>query len=425
MVIYVIEKGDTVFNIAERFNASPEKIIEANGLTNLDNLVVGQSIVLPINVYAYEIKKGDTLYKLSQRFNVSVDAILNENPDISNADMLSIGQIVLIPVGVQPIGKMEVNGYIYPNISNSTLSKTLPNLTYVSIFSYDINADGSLNTVNDDRIIEQAKLYGVVPMMVITNFDNEEGRFSGELANEVFTNSEARRTLYNNVIQTALSKGYGGINVDFEYLFPSDRQNYVNFLTELKAETTANNLKLFVALAPKISGEQQGTLYEAHDYEQIGKIADRIILMTYEWGYLYGEPQAVSPIKPIMQVLDYAVTVIESSKILMGVSNYGYDWKLPYVQGTPATILSNMGAVDLAREKGAFIEYDETAQAPFFTYNTTENEHIVWFDDARSYLSRFKLVDKYNLAGISYWTLNNYFPSMFQVQNGLYETIKL
>ena len=257
-------------------------------------------------------------------------------------------------------------------------------------------------------------------MMVITNFDNEEGRFSGELANEVFTNSDARR-----IIQTALSKGYGGINVDFEYLFPSDRQNYVNFLTELKAETTANNLKLFVALAPKISGEQQGTLYEAHDYEQIGKIADRIILMTYEWGYLYGEPQAVSPIKPIMQVLDYAVTVIESSKILMGVSNYGYDWKLPYVQGTPATILSNMGAVDLAREKGAFIEYDETAQAPFFTYNTTENEHIVWFDDARSYLSRFKLVDKYNLAGISYWTLNNYFPSMFQVQNGLYETIKL
>ena len=102
MVIYVIEQGDTVFNIAERFNASPEKIIEANGLTNLDNLVVGQSIVLPINVYAYEIKKGDTLYKLSQRFNVSIDAILNENPDISNADMLSIGQIVLIPVGVQP-----------------------------------------------------------------------------------------------------------------------------------------------------------------------------------------------------------------------------------------------------------------------------------------------------------------------------------
>ena len=172
MVIYVIEKGDTVFNIAERFNASPEKIIEANGLTNLDNLVVGQSIVLPINVYAYEIKKGDTLYKLSQRFNVSVDAILNENPDISNADMLSIGQIVLIPVGVQPIGKMEVNGYIYPNISNSTLSKTLPNLTYVSLLSYYIDADGSLNTVNDDRIIEQAKLYGVVIMMVITNFDN-------------------------------------------------------------------------------------------------------------------------------------------------------------------------------------------------------------------------------------------------------------
>jgi len=41
-----------------------------------------------------------------------------------------------------------------------------------------------------------------------------------------------------------------------------------------------------VALAPKTSGEMTGLLYEAHDYPAIGAIADLVLLMTYEWGYL-------------------------------------------------------------------------------------------------------------------------------------------
>ena len=52
--------------------------------------------------------------------------------------------------------------------------------------------------------------------------------------------------------------------------------------------------------------------------------------MTYEWGYTYGPPMAVAPINKVRQVLDYAVSEIESTKINMGIPNYGYDWPLPY-----------------------------------------------------------------------------------------------
>lgn len=54
-----------------------------------------------------------------------------------------------------------------------------------------------------------------------------------------------------------------------------------------------------VALAPKISQEQSGLLYTAHDYGAVGSIADKVIIMTYEWGYTYGEPMAVAPIDKV------------------------------------------------------------------------------------------------------------------------------
>ena len=58
-----------------------------------------------------------------------------------------------------------------------------------------------------------------------------------------------------------------------------------------------------------------------------------ILFHSYEWGYTYGSPQAISPVNRIRRVLDYAVTVMPVGKILMGFSNYAYDWLLPWRQG--------------------------------------------------------------------------------------------
>jgi len=425
MVIYVVENGDTLWDISSRYGVELNKVIEINELKFPDNLVVGQTIVLPIDSFVYTVSRGDTLYNIARTYNTTVSEILMVNPSITDPNMIMVGQRINIPVGVRKIKDIEVNGYVYPNVSNETLQKTLPNLTYISVFSYDVNSSGELKPIDDDRILVEARRQGVAPVLVVTNYDESIPGFSGEIANSIFTSPEAKQNLFNEIISTALTKGYKGVSIDFEYLNPADKDNFVEFLRELKVELMQFGLPLWVNLAPKISADQQGILYEAHDYERIGQIADRVVLMTYEWGYLYGEPQAVSPIGPIEQVLTYATSVIDPQKILLGVSNYGYDWKLPWQRGSAADLLTNVGAVDLAREKGTFIKYDETAQAPYFNYQTPDNMHIAWFEDARSIYSRLLLVDKYNLRGISYWTLNNFFPQSFLVQNALYNTIKL
>lgn len=320
---------------------------------------------------------------------------------------------------------IEVNGYAYPNISETILKQTLPYLTYLSIFSYQVTSEGNLVLISVERLIELARSYLVAPMFVITNID-ENGHFSSELVHHILTDEEIQNRLLAESLHMMQEKQYFGVDIDFEYIYPSDKELYNQFLMKAVTFFHKNGFIVTTALAPKVSDDQPGVLYEAHDYAFHGKTVDHIILMTYEWGYTYGPPQAVAPINQVRKVLDYAVTVIPSEKILMGIPNYGYDWQLPYIPGTKAQSISNARAMELAHEKNATIEFDEVAQAPFFYYQDENGqEHIVWFEDARSIEAKLKLVAEYQLGGVSYWTINHFFPDNWKVLDSFFYVMKL
>ena len=120
------------------------------------------------------------------------------------------------------------------------------------------------------------------------------------------------------------------------------------------------------------------------------------------------------------------MTVIPSEKILMGIPNYGYNWTLPFVQGSTARSLSHTAAINLAAREKAEIQFDEEAKSPFFTYyDNQKRQHVVWFEDARSIEAKLELVDKYNLGGVSYWTINTFFPQNWLVLESMYNVDKV
>ena len=424
MIIHIVQQGDTLYKIAQRYGVSIEKLVEDNQISYPDMLTIGQNIVIDHDMIIHTVVRGDTLYQLAKQYGTTVEDIVESNPQIANPDRISIGQRINIPVGVQKLGSMEVNGYVYDTVQASVLEKVLPNLTYISIFAYEVMSDGGLSTINDDWIIRMARQQRVAPLMTIVNIVEGEG-FSSDLAHTILTDEAVQQQLISNVLNAMQSKNYYGLNVDFEYLYPEDREAYNAFLERVRQAIHPYGYILTTAVAPKISADQQGTLYEAHDYAAHGRIADRVIIMTYEWGYINGPPLPIAPIGPVRQVLDYAVTEIPPKKIMMGMPNYAYDWTLPYREGTSARILTNVEAVNLAIEKMVEIKYDQEAQAPFFEYTDQGVRHIVWFDNAQSIKARLQLVDEYGLAGVSYWTVNQYFSQNWLVQNALYDTIKV
>ena len=303
-----------------------------------------------------------------------------------------------------------VNGYAYPSISEETLAWWLPRLTWLSAFSYGFTAEGRLVNLADENLVTAANAAGVRPMMVLTPLD-AEGRFNDNIAAAVFEDPEAQTNLIDNIEANLRAKNMGGVDFDFEYIPRVYAADYVELVARTQTRLSPQGYLTSVALAPKVRADQPGVLYEGHDYAGMGRAADYCLLMTYEWGYTYGEPMAVSQINHVRRVLEYGLTEIPAEKILMGMSNYGYDWALPFVRGeSKAEKLTNYQAQARAEYYGVPVEWDENAQAPFYTYATPAGvKHVVWFENERSWQARLALVAEYGLAGISIWNIMHVF----------------
>jgi cortical fragment-lytic enzyme len=426
MITHVVKPGESIYSIARQYNASPQKIIRDNELEDPNNLVVGQTLVILSPSQVHVIKPLETLQNIANTYNTTIVELLQNNPFISNANIIYPGEELVISYDGPKRGIINVNGYAYPNIDKKVLLKTLPYLTYLTLFTYGITPEGELIDIDDKELIQTARNYGVAPIMLISTL-TEEGTFSNELASIILNDEKVQNNLIENILENLKAKNYYGLDVDFEYILPKDREKYVEFIRKLTTRLNEEGFKVITALAPKISSDQKGLLYEAHDYPALGEAANNVLLMTYEWGYTYGPPMAVAPVDKVREVLDYAVSEIDPSKIIMGMPNYGYDFTLPFVAGeSKAKSLSNVGAVELAKKVKAQIQFDETSKAPYFIYYDSEGkQHRVWFEDAKSIEEKLKLYDEYNFDGVAFWNIMKYFPQSWLVINSLYDIEKV
>lgn len=423
MLIYTVKPGDTLAGISRRYGLSPLRIAADNGLSDMSRLVPGQNLLINVDSVRYILDEGQTLFSISQEYGVPLDELIKANPGLNPLN-LRPGDTVMIPVARREKRRpILVNGYAYPSINTNSLNCVLPFLTFLSPFSYKLTPTAELVTPDDSDLIFRAQRSAVMPIMVVTNIFDEG--FSTEVLSVILASEELQERLIGNILSELTGKNYYGVNMDIEYIAPDDRERYNAFLERLTERLHNEGFVVMSALAPKISADQPGVLYEAHDYAEQGRIVDYVIIMTYEWGYTYGPPLAVSPINEVRRVLDYAVTEIPPEKILMGMPNYGYDWTLPFMRGTPAQSVSFTQAVDLALRYGVEIQFDEQAQTPYFYYTDNGTQHVVWFDDPRSIDAKLQLIDDYRLAGASWWTVNRcYVPNWLVLQN-MYETVKL
>ncbi len=370
------------------------------------------------------VRRGDSLHSAARANGTDVQTLAELN-GLDDPGRLSDGQAIVVPDAAHPAAETEVCGCVCPGISAQLLGRLLPKMTYLCPFSHRINENGLIFSPDDARLPGAAREAGCAPLLTLTNI-GENGGFSGDIAHCIFTDMSAQSLLIENTLAVLRERGYYGVNLSLQYVQPCEREGYNAFLERLSDALHARGYMLSSCVAPKTSDARCGLLYAAHDYAVHGRCCDRVTVMTYDWGYTYSAPRAVSPLGEMRRVLDCAVTRIPPSKLLLGFSNYGYDWRLPWKQGQAARVISNEEAVNLAAAVSARIGFDEAAAAPHFSYTDPGGtRHEVWFEDARSVRARLGLVREYGLAGISIWTLNMQSRALFAVLESEFSSQKI
>ena len=92
---YYVQKGDTLRKIASKFSTTVDELLKINTQISNPNLIyVGQGINIPAGVSTYIVQKGDTLRIIASKFGTTVENLLSLNPNIKNANLIYVGQVV-------------------------------------------------------------------------------------------------------------------------------------------------------------------------------------------------------------------------------------------------------------------------------------------------------------------------------------------
>lgn len=407
MGIHIVQAGDSLWAISQKYNVPTLDIRTANGLENGPGIIPGLALYIPESgpvIRSYLVKPGDTLWSISQRFQTTINLILSANPEI-RPEGLYIGQKLNIPSPSRLV--MKTLGFIVPYSPDTFLPafrETAKNLTYIAISAYSLTREGyAYIEIDDSAILAESRRLDVIPLLMIRNL--AQGEFNAELIGGVLESPANRRNLILSLMNFVTQKGYGGISLDFEFIPPPRRQDFNSFIRELK--NALGPKMLHVNVHAKTEDLPANRIIGAYDYKAIGEGADIVAVMTMDYGYPTGPPNPVAPLWWVEEVIQYSITQIDPKKLQIALPLYGYDWRT----ADNLTRSFSMQAIqNLALSRGAVIQFDAYAASPWFRYWNGEEEHAVWFEDIRSITEKYKLIDQYNLLGMTYWQLSLRFP---------------
>jgi spore germination protein YaaH len=203
----------------------------------------------------------------------------------------------------------------------------------------------------------------------------------------------------DEIVRLVEANHYAGIDIDYEQLQAGDRQDFTTFCERLAGALHAKGKLLSVALFAKTSNAGNQPTNVAQDYHAIGRVADQVRLMGYDYHWAGSAPGPIAPVDWLRDVLRYAKTQIPADKIVLGIPLYGYDWS-----GGHGTGLSWLQALRLSRQYHVSPRYDASAQAPWFTYtDSAGRKHTVWFENAASSRAKFDIAQGDGIGGVYLW----------------------
>ncbi|MGH3771679.1 MAG: glycosyl hydrolase family 18 protein [Pseudonocardiaceae bacterium] len=248
----------------------------------------------------------------------------------------------------------------------------------------------------------QLRRSGVPLVPTIANVTN--GHWAYEPVAAMLHDPAAMTRHVGDVVALVQREGYAGIDIDYEDLRTADREVFTTFVTRLADALHDKNKLLSIAVFAKTTDAGEDQRNVAQDYAAIGKAADEIRLMAYDYHWAASTPGPVAPITWVRQVLDYAKTQVPATKIVLGVPVSGYDW----VDGADgqSEVVTWLQCFGRTRAFRATLRYDRLSQSPSFRYTDAQaRQHEVWFENAESTAAKLDAAKAAGIRGVYLWMI--------------------
>jgi spore germination protein len=403
-VIHEVKPGDSLTKISTQYKVDIDALAKLNGLANNTQLVLGQAMLIPGSTYV--VQPGESIWEIANRHAISEETLMQQNQ--LNTKVITPGQKLSIPR--QPRMNIWTGTYFVPKDRNSNawmLKNYKSTLSSIFVFEYRSDVQGNIIETQENQAHKIAWKENLPPLATITNL-SEKG-FDPNLTHKLISTAWLRKKFVNNIYFLLDSHDYKGVVIDFEQVKTRDRDNLNQFIKELAERLHPAGMEVMMAVPPK-EGDQVPTYSTSYDYQTLGKYLDKMFLMTYDWHWPGGPSGPIAPVDRVKATLDYATSVVDKSKLMLGIPQYGYDWVIGTSKRS-GSAYSTQHAIDLYTGYQSPVHYDENAAAPWFRYvDNKGNLHEVWFEDPRSLLVKFRLVRQYGLAGMGCWHLGLTMP---------------
>ncbi|HEY8393919.1 MAG TPA: glycosyl hydrolase family 18 protein [Thermaerobacter sp.] len=250
------------------------------------------------------------------------------------------------------------------------------------------------------EIITEAHRRGLKVELIIHNLLYGSARRSAETARRFLRDEAAQERAVRGIRDLLRQEGYDGVHIDLEAVPPEERPRLTAFVQRVRRSLPRGKM-LSVAVFPRDREDRDDRNTGAYDYPALGRAVDYFILMTYSEHTAETGPGPLASRDYVERMLRYATRHVPRDKILVGLGGFGFDWG----GGGLPRYLSHAQAMDLARERGVPVRWDDAAQVPYFTYSENGQDHAVYFEDARSWAAKLEVARRYGVRGVAIWRL--------------------
>jgi len=285
-------------------------------------------------------------------------------------------------------------------------------LDEVSLDWLQSRTDGSVEAPRfDGAFLERVRESGCTVCVTLTDYDQGLGTFDASIPAAILATAKSRRRHAEAVAEWCRTYDVDGVDLDWEALKASQRRSFTAFVRELRWRLHDDGRFLAVDVVPKTYEPGGWSTPQAQDWKALGRAADQVRVMTYNYSGSWSGPGPLSPPGWMDAVLDFAESRIPARKIVMGLGFYGRDWR-----GAQTTDLVWEDVRDMRAAHDPRTFRGPTEELTL-TYEADGHSHTAFFPDARAIDAKLRMMlrEHPRIRGVYGWMLGQEQPSVWQV----------